>query len=186
MRRLLRPLLLLSAFSFSTGCAYQYAHEIQWNSASQIWQAEASQVKVRSAQSRVFDTSDRTQVLEATVATFQDLGFQINVLDPELGIVSGRKYMTGTNHPEAVDVSYLRYDPEALIVFNENWRTWGPFWNRSDLVRLTATVRPRNAEQLIVRASAQYFLRPIEDPEPYQHFFRTLEQALFAARSSSH
>jgi hypothetical protein len=30
-----------------------------------------------------------------------------------------------------------------------------------------------------VRASAQYYLRAVEDPEPYQKFFRTLEQALF-------
>lgn len=182
---MLRRLVPLLPAVLSLGCAYQYAHEIQWSSEKQIWRAEASQVKVRSAQSRVFDTADRTRLLEATVATFQDLGFQITVLDPELGVVSGGKYMLGTNHPATVDATYLRYDPEALIVFNENWRTWGPFWNRSDLVRITATVRPRNQEQLIVRASVQYFLRPLEDPEPYQHFFRTLEQALFTARAAS-
>lgn len=184
MRHRLSPLLLLmSTAALSAGCAYQYAHEIQWSSASQIWQAEASQVKVRSAQSRVFDTADRRRVLEATVATLQDLGFQISVLDEELGIVSGRKFM-GTERPASVDATYLLYDPESLIVFNESWRSWGPFWHRSDLVRLTATVRPRNEKQLIVRASAQFLLRPIEDPEPYQHFFRTLEQALFPRATS--
>jgi len=169
----------------SLGCAYEYAHEIQWSSDSQIWQAEASQVKVRSAQSRVFDTADRTQVLEATVATFQDLGFQISVLDEELGIVSGKKYM-GQARPTTVDATYRLYDPESLLVFNRAWRTWGPFWNRTDLVRLTATVRQRNEAQLIVRASAQFFLRPVEEPDPYQEFFATLEQALFTARTASH
>ena len=182
--RALCPLLLGTAL-LATGCSYQLAHEIQWSSESQIWQAEASQVKVRSAQSRVLDTSDRTRVLEATVATFQDLGFQITVLDEELGIVSGKKYVLAMNHFSSVDTSYLLYDPESLIVFNENWRNWGPFWNRSDLVRLTVTVRRRNAEQLIVRASVQFFLRPIEDPEPYQHFFATLDKALFALQTAS-
>jgi len=58
----------------------------------------------------------------------------------------------------------------------------GPFWHRSDLVRLTVTVRARNEKQLVVCAAAQFYLRPIETPEPYQNFFRTLEQALFVGR----
>ena len=41
------------------GCGYGSRHAIQWDSRRQIWQAEASQVKVRAAQSRVFDMTDR-------------------------------------------------------------------------------------------------------------------------------
>jgi hypothetical protein len=36
-----------------------------------------------------------------------------------------------------------------------------------------------------VRASAQHFVRPIEDPEPYQSFFRVLDKALFISRLES-
>ena len=79
----------------------------------------------------------------------------------------------------------LLYDDESLVVFTKTYRSWGPFWHRSDLVRLTVTVRERNETQLIVRASAQFYLRPIENPEPYQKFFRTLEQTLFLERSLS-
>ena len=32
------------------------------------------------------------------------------------------------------------------------------------------------------RTSAQYYMRAVENPEPYQSFFRTLEQAMFAER----
>ena len=78
--------------------------------------------------------------------------------------------------------TYLLYDEESLVVFNRSYRTWGPFQRRSDLVRLTVTVRSRNAEQLIVRASAQYYLRPVEDAESYQRFYAALEQALFTER----
>jgi hypothetical protein len=49
-------------------------------------------------------------------------------------------------------------------------------------VRLTVTIRSRNETQLIIRASAQHYLRAAEDPETYQRFFRTLEQALFVER----
>jgi hypothetical protein len=157
-------------------------HEIQSDNYSQVLRSEESQVKVRNAQSRVFDTTDQRMMLEALVVTFQDLGFKIEVLDPELGIISGKKYLSAERPSGGGLVSYLNYDEESLVVFNRVYRTWGPFAARSDMVRLTATVRTRNQEQLIVRASAQYYLRPVETPEAYQRFFATLQQALFTER----
>jgi hypothetical protein len=173
-------LALLAASLLLAACSpYVARHQIQWDSRTQIWRAEASQVKVRAAQSRVFDTSDKVRVLAAVVATFQDLGFQVEVLDEELGVVSGKKF-TNLERPKVVpDPSYFLYDEGALIVFTKAFRSWGPFWHRSDLVRLTVTVRERNQSQLIVRASLQFYLRPIESPEPYQKFFRAVEQTLF-------
>lgn len=46
-------------------------------------------------------------------------------------------------------------------------------------LRLQVIVRPRGETQLLVRASAQYNLRAIEDPQPYQDFFTALQQAMF-------
>ncbi len=46
-------------------------------------------------------------------------------------------------------------------------------------LRMTVSVRPRGATQLIVRASAQYNITPVEDPEPYQQFFTALQKSLF-------
>ena len=162
------------------GCLtpYEGRHENQWDSREQIWLSEESQVKLRSAQSRVFDTTNRTLVLQVAVATMQDLGFMVEVLDQELGIVSAKKYVD-LERPTFVDPSYLLYRPDTLLILTRNIHTWGPFFHRSDLVRLTATVRKRNDAQLVVRASAQYYLRAVEDPVPYQQFFRTLEQSLF-------
>lgn len=179
-------LALAGALLLCGGC-YQSGHAIQWDSRSQIWQAELSQVKVRSAQSRVFDSSDRTLMLEAVVGTFQDLGFQVEVLDEQLGIVSGKKFVD-SDRPDSglrFDPHYFLYDEESLVVFTRAFRGWGPFWHRSDLVRLTVTVRARNEGQLIVRASAQCALKPIEDPEPYQGYFKLLEQSLFGERQAA-
>jgi hypothetical protein len=50
--------------------------------------------------------------------------------------------------------------------------------NRYDL-RITVTVRPRGETQLLVRANAQYGLKPIYDPQPYQDFFAALQKAMF-------
>lgn len=164
------------------GCGYHERHELMSDSASQIWLSEESQVKVRNAQSRVYDTTDKIAMMEAIVATLQDIDFQIEVLDESLGIVSAKRFLDLERPEEALLPTYLLYDEESLVVLNRSYRTWGPFQRRSDLVRLTVTVRPRNASQLIVRASAQYYLRPVEDPESYQPFYAALEKALLAER----
>lgn len=51
-----------------------------------------SQLKLRAAQTRAFDTADRTQVLRGVVATLQDLGFMVSGADAALGTVTGRKF----------------------------------------------------------------------------------------------
>jgi len=158
---------------------YEWRHENQWKSRDQIWLSEASQVKVRAAQSRVFDTTDKEKMLRGIVSTFQDLGFAVEVLDEVLGIVSGKKFDDYEAPQMLGDPSYYAYRDDNLLILTRQYRSWGPFYHRSDLVRLTVTVRPRGDKQLVVRASAQYYLMAIEDPAPYQKFFRTLEQALF-------
>jgi len=163
------------------GCPtpYELRHQGQWDSREQIWLSEESQVKLRVAQSRVFGTTDRRRTLEAIVATMQDLGFMVEVLDEQLGIVSGKKFESLEGSSYRTDPYYHLYDDQSLLIFTKSYHTWGPFWHRNDLVRLTITVRKRDETQLVVRASAQFYLRPVENPVPYQMFFRTLEQALF-------
>jgi len=103
-----------------------------------------SQVKLRSMQSRRFETNDKIKTLRTVMATLQDLGFVIDKADDVLGSVSATKL-----------------DRYAL--------------------RMTVNVRPydESGNQLIVRANAQYNLKAIEDPEPYQQFFEAFEKAMF-------
>jgi hypothetical protein len=51
-------------------------------------------------------------------------------------------------------------------------------------LRMTVTVRPRSAKQMIVRANAQYNNYPVTDPQPYQDFFVALGRAMFLAANS--
>jgi hypothetical protein len=161
------------------GCSpYESRHENQWNSREQIWLSETSQLKVRAAQTRAFDTTDRRRMIEAIISTMQDLNFNVEVLDEELGIISGKKFIE-IEQPYGTDPSYLLYRPDTLLLLTRNFKTWGPFRHRSNLVRFTATIRTRGESQLVVRASTQFYLQPIEDPGPYQQFFSALGQALF-------
>ena len=158
---------------------YESRHEGQWDATDQVLKSEASQVKLRAAQSRVFDTTDRKRILTAVVATLQDLGFMITVLDEELGIVSGKRFEELEGSALFYDASYHLYQTDSLLAFSRRYLGWGPFYHRDNLVRVTVTVRKRNEGQSVVRATAQYYLRAVEDPEPFQRFFRALAGAMF-------
>ena len=160
------------------GCAMRWGTDIRWNSQSQILMSESSQVKLRSIQTRVFDITDKVKIMRAAVATMQDLFFDIDVLDEDLGVVSGKKLFNHDNswgkHP-----TYYLYKTDELIIFNTIFRTWGPFNYRKDLIRLTVTIRPKEKTRSLVRASLQYNIRAVEDPDIYQKFFKILGQSLF-------
>jgi hypothetical protein len=47
------------------------------------------------------------------------------------------------------------------------------------MLRMTVTVRPYGETRMHVRATAQYGIRFVEDPEPYQQFFDALSKAVF-------
>ena len=156
----------------------QWGADIQWNSNSQILMSEDSQVKMRSLQTRVYDTTDKEKIMQAVISVMQDLFFDIDVLDQELGMLSGKKmYQSGNAWVDSP--SYYNYKTDNLIIFSTNYRTFGPFYYRNDLTRITVTIRPRGETQLMVRASIQYNIRAVEDPEVYQTFFKILSQSLF-------
>lgn len=47
------------------------------------------------------------------------------------------------------------------------------------VMRMTVTIRPTGKKLMQVRASAQYNLTAVSDPQPYQQFFAALEKAMF-------
>ena len=46
-------------------------------------------------------------------------------------------------------------------------------------LKMTVSVRPRGGTQLLVRANAQYNIKAVEDPQPYQQFFEALQKSMF-------
>lgn len=46
-------------------------------------------------------------------------------------------------------------------------------------LKMTVTTRPRGDSQMIVRANAQYGLKAVSDPVPYQNFFAALSKSMF-------
>jgi hypothetical protein len=63
------------------GCASQNSHVL----------SGASAVELRSFQTRAFETIDKHKMLRTTIAVLQDLGFIIDKVDEDLGMVTGTK-----------------------------------------------------------------------------------------------
>lgn len=108
-----------------------------------------SQLKLRSIQSRAYDTTDTQFVLRGVIATLQDLEFMIEAADAALGMVTARKFLLPRGTPLGRDLM------------------------------LTVTVRPRGEKQTLVRLNAEFNRKAVEDPEVYQSFFLTLGRSLF-------
>ena len=121
------------------------------SSKEQLLKMDESQIKLRSMQTRAFDTTEKDKMLRTVISTLQDLGYIVNEANEVIGTVSARK-------------THIRYRVFKKI--------------ESPLL-ITVIVRPRGETQLLVRANAQYNQKAVEDPLVYQNFFTVLEKSIF-------
>ena len=128
---------------------------ISTSSKEQLLKMDESQIKLRSLQTRAFDTTDKNKMLRTVISTLQDLGYIVNEANEVIGTVSATSR-------EAIKV---------LGVFSSEGRT--------NWLLITVTVRPRGETQLLVRANAQYNQKAVENPLVYQNFFTVLEKSIF-------
>ena len=90
------------------------------DSKEELFATSASQVELRSFQTRAFDTTDREKTLRTVIATLQDLSFVVDKADLDLGTVSATKLdgyllrMTVTVRP--------RGDHQLLVRANANFQ----------------------------------------------------------------
>jgi HEAT repeat protein len=75
-------LLLIALVLFAPACH---------TSKNRLLSSEEQALKIRSLQTRAFDTTDQRETLRTIIATMQDLEFVIQRADADLGAVSGTK-----------------------------------------------------------------------------------------------
>jgi len=79
----IKSLVLLFAFSLViTGCA---------STQERLLDSEQSQVKLRSIQTRTYDTTDKEKLLRSALSTLQDLNFVIDKADYTIGTITAKK-----------------------------------------------------------------------------------------------
>lgn len=61
---------------------------------TQAFETDASQVQLRSIQTRAFDSTDKSMMMQAVISTMQDLDFVLDKADYDIGTVTGSKFLS--------------------------------------------------------------------------------------------
>jgi len=85
MKRRLGALLAVVAITIGASACMQVHEQVLDTSETQ------TQLQLRQAQTRTFETNDKERTLRSVIATLQDLGFVIDKADLTLGTVSATK-----------------------------------------------------------------------------------------------
>ena len=133
----------------------------------------------RQAQTRVFETNNEAELLSASAALLQDLGFNLDESEVDLGVLVASKDRDAT---EADQVA-------ASIVMAALLGVAMP-WDDEQKIRaavITRELEDRNG--FAVRLTMQRIIwdtqgqvsetEPLDDPEMYQEFFSKLSKAVF-------
>ena len=121
------------------------------SSKEHLLRMDESQVKLRTMQSRAFDTTDKDKMLRTVIYALQDLGYIVNEANEVIGTVSAH----------TTDIKYKLFEKKKYPLL------------------ITVTVRPKGDTQLLVRANAQYNQKAVKNPLVYQNFFNVLEKSVF-------
>mgnify|MGYP000991746600 CR=1 FL=1 len=103
--------------------------------ANKVFQMDESQVKLRSMQTRAFDTTDKKLMMQTVISTMQDLDFVIDKADLVLGSVTGTKFlgyavvtMTTTVRPRGDKQLMVRVNAQYGIKSVEDPATYQDFF----------------------------------------------------------
>lgn len=133
-----------------------------------------TQLQVRDFQTRSFDTQKTNEVLSAVVEAFQDQGFMVKNVVPEVGLVSASRDIDVEEEGEAFMQRFF---------FGQNAR-----WGKTSTVEATANVKTQG-NKTKVRATFQEKVlnnmgtiddvHTIEDQRFYQDFFDKIGKSIF-------
>ena len=127
----------------------------------------------RQLQTRTFETDDEMQVLTASAALLQDLGFNINKSEVKCGVIVASRYRD------------LR--PSYGVIMLKNFLK-EPY-NTHEKVMASLVTRPLDDKRTAVRVTFQHMVwrsnktmaknEQINEPEIYRQFFSKLSTSLF-------
>ena len=134
----------------------------------------------RQAQTRRFDTSDEAELLSASAAVLQDLGFNLDESETRLGLVVASKERDATETGQVIGAVLLAVLLGAPMPIDKVQKIRAslvtrPFDESSEgtAVRITFQRIVWNSNRQISKIEA------LTDPELYQRFFEKLSKAVF-------
>ena len=156
---------------FLAGCAATIPKE--------ALQLSPDSLERRQTQTRVFETADEAELLSASAALLQDLGFNLDESETELGVIVGSK------ERDATEAGQVAASVVVAVLFAASMP-----WD--DVQKIRAAIITRRLEErngFAVRLTMQRIVwntkgqvsktEPLDEPEIYQEFFSKLSKAVF-------
>lgn len=174
-----KALLILAIAITLTGC--------QSAPPKDILKPPAEALKMRSLQSRKYDTSDEKKILSASAAALQDMGFTLENSETKLGLVVAAK------NADATDKRQVAFATTAIVLGALTGNVSSdPYYNLDDVQKVQAslvTIPGQTKKDMQVRISFQRIvwnknkqisrMETLMDPKLYQGFFERLSKSVF-------
>jgi len=155
------------------------------------FQLSETALETRSIQTREYSSLDDTAILSASMAVLQDMGYVVDEVEPELGLLSASKRADATNKLEAFGtLSIDTMQCVFTLMLACTRRNYGEIDDVQD-IRLTLISRPQveNRQNVAVRVTMQRVIwdkegrlseqETITDEQVYRSFFQKLSTAVF-------
>jgi len=166
------PIILLIALASNVAC--------QSSPPQKSFQLSESALQERQLQTRRFDDAEEGTLLAACAGVLQDLGFNLDESEAELGLVVASKRRDVYNRAVGTITNLLDIFVDIEIAIDKEQRiraslvTWPDQDNeRVSFVRVTFQRVAWNTENEVSRREA------LNDPELYQRFFDRLSKSVF-------
>lgn len=163
--------LVLGAFIGLTGCASRIPRD--------ALSLSPESLQVRQLETRRFATQDEQQILDASAALLQDMGFTLEEVNAPLGVLVGEKHRDATQAGQvigAILLTLLTRQPvpvDSHQIMRASLVTRPLPSGKETTVRITFQRIVYNTEERVTKAE------PILEPEIYQEFFAKLSKSLF-------
>lgn len=171
MRRWALLLALLSLYG-PLGCVNERARE--------ALTIQPGAFELRRLQTRRFETQDEHQLLSASLDVLQDLGFEVDESEPDLGLIVASKNRDASSTGEMVAAFIVGAAGDSEVVYNVEQK-----------IRASVVTKPVGSGGTTVRVTFQRMVwnnrgaisanESIEEPVLYQEFFNKLSKSVFLA-----
>jgi len=135
----------------------------------------------RQLQIRQYDTTNEKQILAAVAGVLQDLGFNLDDSETDVGFVAASKKADATNKGQVASAVIL----DILVGGNNTARC-----DKSQIIKASVITKPSlDGKKTVVRVTFQRIVwnmsnqigrvETISDPLMYQKFYESLSKAIF-------
>lgn len=141
-------------------------------------QLSQQSLQERQAQTRRFNTNDEKKLLQAGAQTLQDLGFNIDESETEVGVIVGSKQRDATEAGQVAGAVVMAVLFGASVPVDEN-----------QTIRASLVTNPVGKNETALRVTFQRIvintagkvskIESLGEPKMYQEFFDKVSQSVF-------